>query len=514
MRRPPRCCWSAARWPPSARSSGRSVRIAGLDTETQATNPIIRWEWLFVREDTRGELWDATLQHLQLTLMAVGIGLVIAAGLAAVALRFRWTFAPITAFTSFLYTIPSVALFGLLVTRFGNTMSAEIALVELHAARARAEHRRRDRRRAAPRSPTLPTASGCRATRRLLTVELPLALPVIVAGIRVATVTTVGLVGITAIIQLGGLGRLIFDGYGTQYYTKIVVGSALSVLLALVLDVAFNRIEVAAHPVGAAAGGVVSLLLLARPAPTSRRTSSSGSPTAPPAPTRAASRSSCGSTVWHSAVALVVVVADRRPASPPCSPTTAVASWPPPSSVSIGRAVPTVTVVGVAVIVSLRNGFGLEPWPIIVALVLLGLPPVFANTYAAVRGVDPEPGGARRAAMGSTHRQVLLRVELPLALPVILAGVRTAAVQIVATEPLGAFFGGEGLGAYLAPGPEHAATRSRCRPARSSSPASPSPPSSPSSGWPRSSCPTASAAASPSRRSPPAAARRDAPATV
>ena len=68
--------------------------------------------------------------------------------------------------------------------------------------------------------------------------ELPLALPVIVAGIRVATVTTVGLVGITAIIQLGGLGQLIFDGYGTQYYTKIVVGSALSVLLALVLDLA------------------------------------------------------------------------------------------------------------------------------------------------------------------------------------------------------------------------------------------------------------------------------------
>ena len=59
-------------------------------------------------------------------------------------------------------------------------------------------------------------------------------------------------------------------------------------------------------------------------------------------------------------------------------------------------------------IVSLRNGLGFEPWPIIVALVLLGLPPVFANTYAAVRSVDPEPGEAARA-MGSTHRQVLLQ---------------------------------------------------------------------------------------------------------
>lgn len=155
-------------------------------------------------------------------------------------------------------------------------------------------------------------------------------------------------------------------------------------------------------------------------------------------------------TVWHSAVAVVVVVAVAVP----------VAAWlahhrrgelAASFAVSIGRAVPTVTVVGVAVIVSLRNGFGLEPWPIIVALVLLGLPPVFANTYAAVRGIDPGPVDAARA-MGSTDRQVLLRVELPLALPVVLAGIRTAAVQIVATEPLGAFFGGEGLGAYLRQG--------------------------------------------------------------
>ena len=120
-------------------------------------------------------------------------------------------------------------------------------------------------------------------------------------------------------------------------------------------------------------------------------------------------------------------------------------------TVSIGRAVPTVTIVGMMAIISVRNGFGLEPWPIIIALALLGLPPVFANTYAAVRNVDPDPVGAARA-MGSTHRQVLHRVELPLALPVVLAGVRTAAVQILATEPLGAFFGGEGLGRYLRQG--------------------------------------------------------------
>ena len=155
-------------------------------------------------------------------------------------------------------------------------------------------------------------------------------------------------------------------------------------------------------------------------------------------------------TVWHSALALVVVVAIALPLAAVLAhhrKGELVAAF----TVSIGRAVPTVTVVGIMVIVSLRNGFGLAPWPIVIALVLLGLPPVFANTYAAVRNVDPDPVGAARA-MGSTHRQVLLRVELPLALPVVLAGVRTAAVQILATEPLGAFFGGQGLGRYLRQG--------------------------------------------------------------
>lgn len=224
-----------------------AVRISELSTDTQATNPVVRWEWVFVREDTRGELWDATVQHLQLTLLAVGIGLVLAAGLAAIALRFRWTFPPITAFTGFLYTIPSVALFGLLATRLTNTQSAEVALVGYTLlVLVRNIVAGID---GVPASVTdAADGLGLSRARKLLTVELPLALPVIVAGIRVATVTTVGLVGVTSIIQLGGLGQLIFDGYGSLYYTKMVVGSVLSVLLALALDVLLHGVEVALTP--------------------------------------------------------------------------------------------------------------------------------------------------------------------------------------------------------------------------------------------------------------------------
>ena len=223
------------------------VRVDGLSMDTQATNPIVRWEWVFLREDTRGELWDATWQHLKLTFTAVGVGIVISAVLAAIALRLRWTFTPITAVTGFLYTIPSVALFGVLRSRYGSFTAAEVALVSytllvlVRNMVAGIE--------GVPAAVTdAADGLGFSRSRRLLLVELPLALPVIVAGIRIATVTTVGLVGITAIIQLGGLGQLIFDGYGTQYYTKIVVGSVLSVGLAVVLDLGFHRLEVALTP--------------------------------------------------------------------------------------------------------------------------------------------------------------------------------------------------------------------------------------------------------------------------
>ena len=155
-------------------------------------------------------------------------------------------------------------------------------------------------------------------------------------------------------------------------------------------------------------------------------------------------------TIWHAGLATTVAVLLAVPVAVLLAhhrKGELAASW----VVNIGRAVPTITIVGVLVIVSLRNGYGLEPWPIVIALVLLGLPPTFTNTYAAVRGVDPSAVGPTEAVR-LTHRQVLQRVELPLALPVIIAGVRTAAVQIVATEPLAAFFGGEGLGAYLRAG--------------------------------------------------------------
>ncbi len=119
--------------------------------------------------------------------------------------------------------------------------------------------------------------------------------------------------------------------------------------------------------------------------------------------------------------------------------------------VNIGRAIPTFAIAGLLVPVSLRAGYGFEPWPIFLALTLLTVPPMFLSTYTAVKQVDPAAVDAARA-MGFTERGVLLTVELPLALTVIFTGIRVASVQVVATEPIRAFLGGDGLGRYVRDG--------------------------------------------------------------
>ncbi len=119
--------------------------------------------------------------------------------------------------------------------------------------------------------------------------------------------------------------------------------------------------------------------------------------------------------------------------------------------VTLSRAIPTFAVAGLLVPISLRNGWGFEPWPIFIALLMLALPPIFLNTYTAIQQVDPGAVDAARA-MGYSEADVLFRVELALSTSVILAGVRVAAVTVVATEPIRAFLGGDGLGRYLRDG--------------------------------------------------------------
>lgn len=206
----------------------------------QVDRPVIDVDWL---QRNASSVWDRLLEHLYLTGLAVGIGFVVALGLSMIALRYRRTYAPITAFTNILFTIPSLALFAILVPFTGlSVLTAEIALVSYTLlVIIRNLVAGIDGVPAAVKE----AADGMGYTDglRFRRIEVPLALPVIIAGIRIATVTTVGLVTVSAIIGFGGLGFFILRGLQTFFWTPILVGTLGSALLAVALDVAFARLE-------------------------------------------------------------------------------------------------------------------------------------------------------------------------------------------------------------------------------------------------------------------------------
>lgn len=119
--------------------------------------------------------------------------------------------------------------------------------------------------------------------------------------------------------------------------------------------------------------------------------------------------------------------------------------------VNIARAIPSFAVVALALPFAIRLGLGIGYWPTFLALVLLALPPIFTNAVTAIRVVEPRVVEAARG-LGMRERELLWQVEIPLAVPLILAGVRVAAVQVVATATLGALVGWGGLGRFIVDG--------------------------------------------------------------
>ena len=120
---------------------------------------------------------------------------------------------------------------------------------------------------------------------------------------------------------------------------------------------------------------------------------------------------------------------------------------------NLGRALPSLAVIGLVlpITAAIDPQLGFRIYPTLVAMVVLAVPPILVNTQAGIAGVDRDLIEAARA-MGMRERQVIRSVELPLAVPAILAGLRSGAVQIVATATLGAIFGSGGLGRYLVEG--------------------------------------------------------------
>jgi osmoprotectant transport system permease protein len=209
-------------------------------------NRLFCTDW--VRENWGDVLQPALLQHVKLTAIAVGVGFAISLAAALVAHRYRLLERPFSLFSAIVYTIPSIALFQLLVPVTGlGVLTVEIALVG-YTLLILFRNILEGLRSAPPE--VLEAARGMGYTQRqtLFRVELPLALPAIVAGLRVATVSTIALATIAAFVIPEGLGRPIFLALRDYFKTEIIAGGLLAILLALVVDALFVLVQRALTP--------------------------------------------------------------------------------------------------------------------------------------------------------------------------------------------------------------------------------------------------------------------------
>jgi osmoprotectant transport system permease protein len=207
-----------------------------------AANPFFRWSYV---TSQWSQIQADLVQHIELSILAVAIGTIISIPLAVLAWRYRVIRTPVVGLASLLYIIPSLALFALLgpITGFvASYTTAEIALVGytllilIWNTIAGLDAVPVDAREAA-------AALGYSPTAALIRVDLPLALPYIFAGLRIAMATVIGLVTVTALIGLGGLGQQITYGFNIGYNTPIIVGLVFSIALAAVADLLLVGLE-------------------------------------------------------------------------------------------------------------------------------------------------------------------------------------------------------------------------------------------------------------------------------
>ncbi|MEU2164557.1 ABC transporter permease [Streptomyces chengbuensis] len=205
--------------------------MAGRDC--LVTNDWICGEYLRSRSQ---ELVDATVQHVGITVASVAIGLVVAFPLALLA-RGRPRFAgPVLGLTTVLYTIPSLAMFSLLLPFLGLSAALVIAGLVLYSLTILVRNMVAGLEAVPAEAREAARGMGYGPARLLWEVELPLALPALMAGLRMATVSTVALTTVGSIVGRGGLGNLIEDALPSFFKAQVLTASLLCVLLAVAAD--------------------------------------------------------------------------------------------------------------------------------------------------------------------------------------------------------------------------------------------------------------------------------------
>ncbi|TDQ53590.1 ABC transporter permease [Actinorugispora endophytica] len=197
--------------------------------------PLVRWDWI------TGNLVDPIgtrlLEHLQLSLSPILIGLLLAVVLGVACARWRWLYPPVFTGVNVLYAVPSIALFFLLLPYTGFGPWTAIIPLSLYTLAILVPNVVDGLGQVPDHVRQAAVAMGFSPLRRLVQVEFPIALPVVIAGLRVAAVATISMVSVASLVGLGGLGQLILtDGFRRQFTTPIVVGITLSVLLAFLVD--------------------------------------------------------------------------------------------------------------------------------------------------------------------------------------------------------------------------------------------------------------------------------------
>lgn len=204
------------------------------------TDPWIRWDW--VRDHT-DDITERLVAHLALTGVTLAIGLAIALPLGVACFRWRRVYPTVLGVAGVIYTIPSLALFALLIPFTGLSRTTSIIplvsytlLILVRNVVAGLQSVPAEVRESA-------TGMGFSPLRQLLRIELPLAMPAIMAGVRITSVTTIGLVTITSLIGEESLGLLILDGLYRDFRTPLVVGTLCIVALSALADLSFLGLQ-------------------------------------------------------------------------------------------------------------------------------------------------------------------------------------------------------------------------------------------------------------------------------
>lgn len=198
-------------------------------------NPWFSWDYV---QRNHADITEALGQHVSLTLQAVAIALALALPLAALAHTRPRLAAPVVGTAGVLYTVPSLALFALLAPYTGIGRTTVLIGLVAYALLVLIRNILVGLQGVDPAVTDAARGMGYGRTRMLVQVEFPQALPSIVAGVRVATVTTVALVTVGVVVGFGGLGQLMFRGFRSNYHAEIMTATLLCLVLALIADVA------------------------------------------------------------------------------------------------------------------------------------------------------------------------------------------------------------------------------------------------------------------------------------